>query len=212
MPVELDHLFVCTSRGAPEAKYFAWFGLIEGPANVHPGQGTANRRFFFENAMLELLWIEDPGEAQNEQTAPTKLWDRWSGRLDGATSPFGIVMRPTHPEAVTPPFASWVYTPDYFPDGMSLHIGDAGIDEPMWVFMPLSRQRRIEIPEHPNGIREITALRLTSPKPLRSCAAAALPILTVECGSTHLLTIEFDHGAQDESTDLRPHLPLILKR
>ena len=212
MPVELDHVFVCTSQGAPEARHFARFGLIEGPANVHPGQGTANRRFFFENAMLELLWVENPGEAQNEQTAPTKLWDRWSGRLDGATSPFGIVMRPTDQEAVTPPFAAWEYKPDYFPAGMSLHIGDAGIDEPMWVFMPLLRQRGMEIPEHPNRVREITALRLRSPTPLRSCTAEALPILTVECGSTHLLTIEFDHGTQDESNDLRPHLPLILKR
>jgi hypothetical protein len=49
VPVELDHLFVCTSQGAPEAKYLAWFGLIEGPANVHPGQGTANRRFEFDH-------------------------------------------------------------------------------------------------------------------------------------------------------------------
>ena len=70
----------------PEAEYLTRLGLIEGLPNVHPGQGTANRRFFFENAMLELLWVEHPGEAQNEQTAPTKLWDRWSGRLDGVVS------------------------------------------------------------------------------------------------------------------------------
>jgi len=69
----LDHLFVCLSRGAPEADNLTRFGLIEGPRNIHPGQGTANRRFFFENAMLELSWVEDPDEAQNEQTAPTKL-------------------------------------------------------------------------------------------------------------------------------------------
>jgi hypothetical protein len=42
-------------RWAPEAERIAAFGLCEGPSNVHPGQGTANRRFFFRNAMLELL-------------------------------------------------------------------------------------------------------------------------------------------------------------
>jgi len=47
---------------------------------------------------------------------------------------------------------------------------------------------------------------------MRSRAAEALPILTVESGPTHLLTIEFDHGVCSESTDLRPHLPLILRR
>ena len=212
MSIELDHVFVCLSQGAPEAEHLVRFGLIEGPSNVHPGQGTANRRFFFENAMLELLWVDNPNEARNEQTAPTQLCDRWSGRLDGATSPFGIVMRPTHQESITPPFAAWEYKPDYFPAGMSLHIGDTGIDEPMWVFMPLLRQRGREIPEHPNGVREITALTLKSPSPLRSGIAEALPILTIEPGPTHLLTVEFDHGVRNESTDLRRHLPLILKR
>jgi hypothetical protein len=212
MSVELDHVFVCLSQGAPEAEYLARFGLIEGPSNVHPGQGTANRRFFFENAMLELLWVENPSEAQNEQTARTKLWDRWSGRQDGVTSPFGIIMRPAQREAITPPFAAWEYQPDYFPAGTCLHVGEAGIEEPMWVFMPFLRRQGIEIPKHPNGIREITALRLTSPTPPRSRAAEALPILTVESGPDHLLTIEFDHRIRDESTDLRPHLPLILKR
>jgi len=102
--------------------------------------------------MLELLWVEHPIEAQSKQTAPTKLWDRWSGRLGGLTSPFGIVLRPAQPEVVAPPFAAWEYQPDYFPAGMSLHISDAGMDKPMWVCMPFSKQRhRIEIPKHPNG-------------------------------------------------------------
>jgi hypothetical protein len=52
MTVALDHLFICTSSGAPEAERLAEFGLIEGTPNCHPGQGTANRRFFFHNAML----------------------------------------------------------------------------------------------------------------------------------------------------------------
>jgi hypothetical protein len=28
----------------------------EDSSNTHPGQGTANRQFFFNNAYLELLW------------------------------------------------------------------------------------------------------------------------------------------------------------
>lgn len=56
---ELDHVFIWTAAGAPEADLLRDFGLTEGPPNVHPGQGTANRRFFFHNAMLELLWVHD---------------------------------------------------------------------------------------------------------------------------------------------------------
>ena len=161
--------------------------------------------------MLELLWVEDPGEAQNEQTAPTKLWDRWSRRLDGITSPFGIIMRPAQRGVITPPFAAWEYKPNYFPAGACLYIGDAGIEEPMWVFMPFFRLQGEEIPRHPNGVRQITGLTLASPAPVRSRAAEALPILTMYSGPEHLLTIEFDNGVRNESTDFRPHLPLIAK-
>lgn len=57
MQIELDHLFVCTNPGAPEAEKLVRFGLHEGPPNQHPGQGTANCRFVFANAMIELLWV-----------------------------------------------------------------------------------------------------------------------------------------------------------
>ena len=57
--IELDHLFVCTAPGAPEAEELVRFGLREGPPNRHPGQGTANRRFAFANTMIELLWVSD---------------------------------------------------------------------------------------------------------------------------------------------------------
>jgi len=55
MNVELDHVFICVDRWAPEAEQTAAFDLCERHSNVHPGPGTANRRFFFRNAMLELL-------------------------------------------------------------------------------------------------------------------------------------------------------------
>jgi Glyoxalase-like domain len=63
MTCELDHVSICVAAGAPEADELIRFGLIEGAANRHPGQGTANRRFFFAGAFLELLWVDDPAEA-----------------------------------------------------------------------------------------------------------------------------------------------------
>lgn len=62
---EVDHVFVSASRGAPEARKLIELGLLEGSPNRHPGQGTANRRFFFANAMLELSWVRifAPGAA-----------------------------------------------------------------------------------------------------------------------------------------------------
>jgi hypothetical protein len=106
MRLELDHLFICTAPGAPEAEEFVRFGLREGPPNQHPGQGTANRRFAFANAMIELLWVSDAQEAQSERSRRTLLWERWSGR-EGEASPFGICVRPVDSQNTGSPFPAW---------------------------------------------------------------------------------------------------------
>jgi hypothetical protein len=73
MTVELDRAFVCTALDAPKADLLVAFGLAEGTPNTHPGQGTANRRFYFRNAMLELVWVRDEREARSPLVAPTRL-------------------------------------------------------------------------------------------------------------------------------------------
>jgi hypothetical protein len=91
MAFTIDHVFVMCSAGAPEAGALVRAGLVEGSANTHPGQGTANRRFFFDNMYLELLFVSDAEEAQREPVSRTRLWDRWSRRAAGAC-PFDYVM------------------------------------------------------------------------------------------------------------------------
>jgi len=164
MRIELDHLFVCTAPGAPAAEKLVQFGLHEGPPNQHPGQGTACRRFAFGNAMIELFWVSDASEAQSQSTRRTLLWERWSGREHNA-SPFGICLRPVDPQNTGPPFPAWEYRPAYLPEPLVMHIGDVGIEEPMWVYLSFMRraQREQWFIEHPIGIREITGLTLTLP-------------------------------------------------
>jgi hypothetical protein len=190
MAAELDHLFICVSPGAPEAERLIELGLVEGPRNTHPGQGTANRRFFFANGMLELLWVADEAEAQSEMAQPTLLWERWSKRNSGA-SPFGVILRPADGDS-TPPFPGWKYSPPYF-EGRSLHISNTGIDQPMMAFFDTASRRDYEprFVEHRAGFREITG-----------CEVKSTP--------EHLLEIEFDHAWRGEVLDLRPHLPLRL--
>ena len=69
-------MFVCIAVGTPEADRLVAFGLNEVTRKSHPGQGIANRRFFFYNAMLELLWVHDEHETRSPLVAPTRLWDR----------------------------------------------------------------------------------------------------------------------------------------
>src|SRR4051794_29900522 len=112
MSVELDHFFVCTAPDGPEAERLIELGLIEGTPNRHPGQGTANRRFFFGNAFLELFWVVDPVEAQSSLVRRTGLWERWSRRGQGA-SPFGVGFRPVPGIGSAVPFPAWEYRPPY---------------------------------------------------------------------------------------------------
>jgi hypothetical protein len=215
MRMELDHLFVCTAEGAPEAEELVRFGLREGSPNQHPGQGTANRRFDFANAMIELFWVSDSQEAQNEGTRRTLLWERWSGR-EGQASPFGICLRPVDSSQTGPQFPVWEYRPAYLPDPLIMHIGEAPVEEPMWVYLSFmqraDRERRFL--GHPSGIREITGLTLTSPVPLLSAASRRVVdegILSALEGAMPLLEIEFDGNQRKEIADFRPRLPLVFR-
>jgi hypothetical protein len=98
-----------------------------------------------------------------------------------------------------------------------MHIGDVGIEEPMWVYLSFMRkaQREQWFIEHPIGIREITGLTLTTPVPLRSNVSQKIVesgILATQTGATSLLEIEFDGNRRKEQMDFRPHLPFVFHR
>lgn len=217
MPVVVDHVFICTAIGAPGAERLRQFGLVEGSPNRHPGQGTACRRFFFQNAMLELIWVHDAVEARSDQTRRTMLWERWSG-VGHATSPFGIILRPAREASEACPFSSWEYRPASMPE-LALHIADGiGPEEPMWCYMEAGRapadappERRQPL-EHPSGFREITGVRIVSPSLQQTSITHAMTragVISSNTGPEHLLELQFDAGRQAKSMDFRPDLPLI---
>jgi hypothetical protein len=215
MGIELDHFFVCTTPGAPEGDELVRFGLREGPPNKHPGQGTANRRFAFANAMIELIWVCDVQEVQSENTRRTRLWERWTGRESNA-SPFGICLRPGASQDPVPPFPAWEYRPAYLPDHLAMHIGDTNVDEPMWVYLSFMRRanREQQFVEHPIGVREITGLTLTTIAPLTSSVSQSVVqygVLSARTGSEHLLEVHFDGDRRKETVDFRPRLPIVFQ-
>lgn len=97
-----------------------------------------------------------------------------------------------------------------------MHIGEAGIEEPMWVYLSFMRriQREQWFIEHPIGIREITGLTLTTPVPLCSNASQKIVesgIIATRTGEASLLEIEFDGRQRKENMDFRPHLPFAFE-
>ncbi len=219
MAIELDHFFILTQPGAPEGDRLVALGLIEGTPNVHPGQGTANRRFFFANAMLELIYIRDEDEAVAGAAGRLKLVER---SRSAAASPFGLVFRstspagpPSGPSPAVPTFPGWRYAADYLPDGSHFHIGENTdrLDEPLCIVMPadIPGPSRQPTPRHP--FTTVTSVRIsvpaTSPSPVLAAVGGIGP-LSIAPGQPHLMELRFNDGASGQERDLRPDLPLLL--
>lgn len=185
---EIDHVFICTSVGAPEAEQLVAFGLTEGSPNRHPGQGTANRRFFFENAMLELLWVDQPEEARSQEIRRLGLWERWSQRTLGA-SPFGICYRPTREFAGPPPFESWTYRPAYAPVAIEVSVTSTDPRQPLLFCMPYLQGVSEDEPRtHAKNLRTLSSVVIRG----------------------HAMELTFDEGARTLRHDFQPRLPLTL--
>ncbi|MBE9013405.1 hypothetical protein IQ250_24740 [Pseudanabaenaceae cyanobacterium LEGE 13415] len=221
MAFEFDHLFIWTDIGGHEAERLVLFGLVEGTSNPHPGQGTTNRRFFFHNAMVELLWVHDPEEARSELIRPTRLWERWQNRNNGVC-PFGICLRPALGFGDTVAFSSWAYHPPYLPETLSIEVGTNSdvLTEP-WLFQTPFGQRLDQFPveksqplDHGIGLREITRLELVSPTANKLSPELQAVVNTkqikVREGAEYCIELGFDGEVQGQQVDFRPGLPLIV--
>jgi hypothetical protein len=217
MSLELDHFFICTAIGAPEAEDLVRFGLTEGTPNRHPGQGTANRRFFFANAFLELVWVHDPAEAQSAPVRRTGLWERWLKRAQDA-SPFGLGFRPAGKGPFQLPFETWDYRPAYLPENLAIQMA-TNSDEarlPLVFFIAFGRRADQAEPscrqpfEHPCGLRVVTRLVVAGPH-LDEVPAAQQSSSPVHFrpASEHLLEVGFDGETRGQSHDFRSVLPLV---
>jgi hypothetical protein len=219
--VEVDHVFVSAAVGAPEGDRLVELGLVEGSANRHPGQGTANRRFFFANAMLELVWVHDAAEARSEAEPARRLhlWERWAGR-DGSACPFGVCLRPTAGTSDVAPFPAWEYRPSYSPVGMPVANNSTVDVEPLVFYIPFHRRMdtapadRREPYQHTLPIRELTSVRIFAPGAATPSPAMLATLqtgaLSFQPAARPLLELGFDGERQGSRADLRPALPLVL--
>lgn len=219
MEVELDHVFLCTSVGGSEAARLVAFGLTEGAPNEHPGQGTANRRFFWRNAYLELLWIKEAAEALSAPIRPTRLWERWARRKSGAC-PFGIGLRPKSSDAGALPFSTWDYRPPYLPPPLRIRVATNSdvLTEPMLFHLEFA-QRPDGYPAaqrqplaHGVCLHEVTRLELVGPHVEKLSAelqaVADTSLVRLRFGAEELMDLGFDGEPQGSVEDFRPELPL----
>lgn len=215
MTFELDHLFVASPPGGSEIAALVSRGFAEGRTNTHPGQGTASRGIFFENAYLEFIWLADPAEATSEAIRRTRLRERTDP--GHPANPFGVGMR-LPAGAVDLPMETWDYAPPYLPSGVVIPVGvnSERLDEPFLFFLPWSRGPAWDLPDHPNGTRSLTGAVVVlaegeGPWSPELDVLSRLGVVEVERGREPLLQVELDGGARGDCIDLRPAVPLLVR-
>lgn len=217
--MELDHIFICSPSPEAQIQALIALGVEEASGRAHLGQGTCNRRIFFDNAMLEWLWMADEKEICSPRTAPTGLYQRCnrnSIQQQAQVSPFGVCFRPSYSgEKVC--FPSWAYHPLYLPDHLQIDIATSPLSEPMWFYLSFtSRQAYTKAfhqqpNQHNPDFMTITRVQVTLPEANHSDAAKMFSeqgLIQLQHGPEHRLDIEFNNGKAGRSQPL-PAQPAV---
>jgi hypothetical protein len=208
--LELDHFFMLVGPPAPEADALTALGMIEGTPNDHPGQGTSNRRFFFSDTALELVYVRNAREA-NEGPGRSLRFPERAG--NPGASPFGLVLKAD--TASADPFPGWRYQPEYFENGQSFLVGSNSdlLAEPLCICLPPMPPPLSSQPRSVEPYDRLSELRIhvpvSRPSPVLE-VVSRLERITLKTGSAHLLEIVFNEGKQARARDFRPLMPLVI--
>ncbi|MEM6346899.1 MAG: VOC family protein [Bacteroidota bacterium] len=197
--MEIDHIFIFSDQEGREADQLVEAGFWEGSSRVHPGQGTRNRKFYFDNFFLELLWVHDKAEIERSATAAVQQLGQRSQHAQNGQSPYGLCLK--NAKSSDPVFVkSDFYQPDYFPEGWPIATLPH-LDAPQlpWTFrLPFRNAlpRPDEPREHHNGVRRLT--KATFLLPAENAQHAFLqhfeqdPLVNFETANQLGLILEFD--------------------
>lgn len=224
-PLLLDHVFVLVQPGASAAREaLSNAGItVNSEVSQHRGAGTASVSVRFENAYLELLWVDSSVTVVPELIARVNRYRAGTWGTGNLASPFGLGLRRARPAPDSLPFPSRRYVAEWMTPGTWIDVIVPPADSlpPPRVFvvprdMGFDAWRRHESPKlfkHSSGMRDLTAIRLVVPSSALDELPLGFPVvpgLTVAPGEEHLAELTLDGGKQGRRVDLRPALPLVL--
>jgi hypothetical protein len=223
-PLQLDHVLVWVTKGAPEAKVLENAGLqILDGTHQHTAQGTASKVFLFENLYLELIWIDDEeAAAKNAARTGIDMTARAQWRRTGA-SPFGVGLHRPFGQNSAIPFPVTQYWAEWMRPKTRIEFAETVTNksEPMFFVVPdyisignPARQESLKTSKHRLGVSRLSNLKILTTGPKLTPTSKLLSksgIMKVERGKAPLLELTFDGGGQKKSIDLRPQLPIVLR-
>ena len=237
--LQLDHFNIWVKNPKKTKERLNEIGFTSVPdslSQIHEGQGTAGRYFNFLNGYLELIFVYNQNELEenNEKNKDLDFIERANFEQNGA-SPFSIALKVKGYNVEKIPFEKVRYHQDWMEENVNIYSAKNSkthLKEPsIFVVYPEIESERFEtlsdlknIPEeyalwrefyqHPNGAQKITDIIISSSDLNLNTetikAVNGIENLTIKSGKEHLMELHFDNDIQGKSFDLRPELPLII--
>ena len=225
--VELDHVYIVVQPGgAKEIAALQSAGFQLGPPRQHDGEGTTSVAAMFDNAYVELMWLDSTLSVTSEHAAAAQQFRDAAAWRVSRHSPFGIGLRRLpgengdFPFPITRESAPWIDSVAAYEilnqsaDSLSvdLFVVPRAAAVPNWI--ERLRKRSPQLLSHPGGGHRITAVRLNGtieqqPSTIRRLRPAHIETRTA---AEPLLEIYIDGGVKNSRTDLRPALPVVVIR
>lgn len=237
--LEVDHLNIWINDPKTVKEKLVEIGFISVPdslSQVHKGQGTSGRYFNFLNGYLELIFVYDQQEFDNNNKINTELdFAERADHANNGASPFSLALKMDEYTFEKIPFEKIQYHQEWMENDRSIYSAKnskTNLYEPsiFVVYPEIESETFATLPDlknipdefaiwreffkHPNGAKKITQITITSTN-LDVRTETYKTISTIENvnvikGTEHLMELSFDNEIQGKSFDLRPELPLII--
>lgn len=207
--MDIDHIFIFVNSKR-EADDLVNFGLSEGSGNIHKGVGTANRRFFFENFYLEILWVENEEEAKSVEDIG--IWERFNYK-NSHYSRFGICFTNTKNTDYIFNYAiKWkaMFLKD------NEHVDILTSKNLPWIFrFPANREKNLqdEPKQHKAGLKRLSKIEMSLNIIEFADELSAIKsntIVEIKKSNKNSLTLEFDN-AKSSKVKIFDNLDLVIK-
>ena len=225
--LELDHVYVIVQPGgASEIAALKSAGFQIAPPQQHEGEGTTSVAALFDNAYLELMWLDSTLSVTPEHAASAAQFREAAAWRVSRHSPFGVGLRRLPGETQEFAFtikresAPWIDSVAAYEilnqpaDSLAvdLFVVPRAAAVPNWI--ERVRKRSPHLLTHPGGGHNISAVRIqgTSAQ-LPSTISLVRPArIETQTARELLLEIYIDGGVKKSYTDLRPALPVVIIR
>jgi hypothetical protein len=222
--VELDHVYVVVPDYQDASRRLAEAGITldTGFVSRHEGGGTASVSALFENAYLEILWVEPTVPLEEGNRSEVEELARAAAWSEGGPSPFGVGLRRTAGAPDSLPYSGDRETTEWAEPGtffFSFHTSSDAEPSifvvPEYMALPTwIGQAHDEDPsllDHGLGVSQITGVIIGTGSPPAAAEEIELPVLEFNQSALPVMELVFDGGHQNTTLDLRPGLPLILR-